>query len=184
MSPRAAWIPQRSAAPLPGRSWLTTRMLGMSERATATVLSVEYPSTSTISPTQAGIRGKTCARFLASFFVGTITETLGVFGSVSSGRSSPRVSSSSVSVRFSGTIKAALKMPSTPKENIPLSCTYDGSSFDQEVKKVVTFAHKKQSIVIVVFINKKKIRCLAFVDCDVVQKSMYYIYLLMECIRV
>lgn len=56
MSPLAAAKPVRSAAPLPLPCWGTMRIEGSTARATATVLSVEWPSTRMTSNTSVGMR--------------------------------------------------------------------------------------------------------------------------------
>ena len=76
-SPVAASNPQASAFPFPRRVCCTTRTSGRSRRATAIVSSTECPSTTITSWTSAGSRAKTYGRFLASFNVGTTTDTRG-----------------------------------------------------------------------------------------------------------
>jgi hypothetical protein len=76
-SPVAASNPQASAFPFPRRVCCTTRTSGRSWRATATVSSTECPSTTITSWTSGGSREKTYGRFLASFNVGTTTDTRG-----------------------------------------------------------------------------------------------------------
>ena len=62
MSPVAAAKPARRAAPLPGVSTMTTLARGTYSFATATVSSVERPSTMISSWIHDGIRGRTCGR--------------------------------------------------------------------------------------------------------------------------
>ena len=77
MSPVEAVKPATSASPLPTPPWSTTFTSGLSCLATSIVLSVDRPSTRTISSTHGGIVAKTAGRFEASFITGTTTLTRG-----------------------------------------------------------------------------------------------------------
>ena len=78
MSPLHAANPATSASPLPVPCWVTILISGRIARATATVSSVECPSTSTTSSTHLGSVANTCGRLGASFKAGITTLTLGV----------------------------------------------------------------------------------------------------------
>ena len=64
---------------------MTILARGASDFATATVSSVDKPSTMISSWIHEGIRGRTCGRFPASFSVGMTTLTAGIPGSTSPG---------------------------------------------------------------------------------------------------
>src|SRR5437868_1596664 len=81
MSPRQAAKPQARALPLPLPVWRTILTSGYRLRATATVSSVEWPSTRITSSMSLGRLAKTYGRFLASLSAGMTTLMRGAVGS-------------------------------------------------------------------------------------------------------
>jgi hypothetical protein len=84
-SPVALLKPQASALPLPLRVCFRIRTSGLSDCATSTVPSVDHPSTTMSSLTEAGSAAKTAGRLAASLKVGMIALIRGELGRVSRG---------------------------------------------------------------------------------------------------
>jgi hypothetical protein len=80
MSPVQAAKPAVSALPFPRPGWMMRRTSGRKRRATATVSSVEWPSTTITPCSPGGSRAKTWGSFLPSFRAGMTTLTRGTEG--------------------------------------------------------------------------------------------------------